>query len=353
MTNKNKEAEGKKIFKIFRIFKRRRDEAEEKETKRGIIGKDLTEEEIKKIRIRAYVLSRKYKYHKLMMAADYETAKVEGREVHGYLYRMFPDEYDWLIENDVLDLACHFAMREFAPEIFTLIENYDFDHAIINVVSLAKRDNFDIYPEFEFEKVIILTQGEPFKSAVHWIENVEWETDDGYNTTVTLAPSNYLNTGFSLWDLPVLVLKDAVGKDKIFFEAKTTAQELVRVHDQVLKTHIYKKRQEEKTMKEKLEESEIKYEQLEERHQYLKDEILTGDTRNAEEKLRDFERRFDKKYQPLRPKYKKMFRALIIITCIFMIIVCCIVLFSPQPQVPIEVPNEAGILIDTLFQRGI
>ena len=90
----------------------------------------------------------------------------------------------------------------------------------------------------------------PFENVVTWLDNQPSVDDDGYKTTVTLAPCNFLNTGFTLWDLPVIILKDAVGMDKLFFDAITDANEITRIRDQLLKKHIYTKRQEEDTTKE-------------------------------------------------------------------------------------------------------
>lgn len=312
---------------------------------------ELTEEEKDRIETVAYALSRKWRYHKLMMAANIETARIEGREVHGYMARMFPD-YEWLFQNDVLDLACYFAMRDYHPEVFNIVKHYDFEHAIINVIPLPEKINFDIYPEFDFDLMIVLTQKEPFENAVHWIENQPWTDEDGYDTTVTLSPSNFLNAGFTLWDLPVLILKDTVGKDRLFFEAKTTAKELVDIQEQLLKKHIYTKRQEESTMIEKVGELEERYEQLEERHQYLKDEIRAGDTTNAEEKLKKFEKRFDTRhYYASKIDYKTIIIGLVILVLIIFLIYGIILIITPPQSASTEIPEYAGLLLNT-FKRG-
>ena len=282
--------------------------------------KILTPEEREELESAGYALSRRFKYRKLMLSADPDRNKKEGREVHGWMKLIFGDRYDWLIDNDALDYAVHYALKYYNPEIFNVLKDYDFDNAIINILHLPEKVHYDIFPDFEFDKVIVLTQGEPFENAVHWIENHEWTDENGYNTTKTLAPCNFLNTGFTLWDLPVNVLKDTVGKDKLFFQALTTAKQITNITDQILKIHIYKKRQEEKTINEKVLEKNIEYEQLEERHQYLKDSIRAGDSRNPEEKLKDFAKKYDKEIRERFIDWKKIIIGISIGILIFTIL---------------------------------
>ena len=310
--------------------------------------KALTPEELDEIDSAAYAMSRKYKYHKLMMAADIERAKIEGREVHGWMQRIFRDRYAWLLDNDVFDYAVHYALKYYNPEVFSVVKDYDFENAIINILHLPEPTNFDIFPDFVFDRFIVLTQDVPFESAVYWIENHPWTDFDGYQTTKTLAPCNFLNMGFTLWDLPVTILKDAVGKSKLFFKAKTTADQIVKAKDQILKTHIYKKRQEEKTKDEKLEESEIRYDQLAKRHQYLIDDIKAGDSRNAEEKLKDFAKKYESKVKGIS-RVKKIVIGVVILIIIILFILAIVSFMIPSISLPPEVPEDPQVLVSNLF----
>jgi len=343
--------EWKDTIKTFREWKNEEKEKQEKGFKKEE-QEILTPEEMEELDSAAYSMSRKWKYNKLMKAANLETAKIEGREVHGWMQRIFHHRYQWLINHDVFDYAVHYALMYYNPEIFCVIKDYDFDNATMNLIHLPERTHFDIFDTFEYDKFVCLTpKGEPFENAVHWIENYPWVGSDGYSTTKTLAPCNFLNTGYSLWDLPVLVLKDAVGMDKLFFQATTTADQITRMNDQILKTHIYKKRQKEKTTDEKMLEMEIKYDQLEERHQYLIDNIKAGDTRNAEEKLKDFAKKYDKETSRNIIDWKKIALGIIIVLLAALVIFGCVYLFAPKPG-PSEIPETARTLTSNLFNRG-
>jgi len=327
-----------RVFKEWRANEKAKQEDGYMEEKQKL----LTPEEREEIDSAAYALSRKWKYHKLMQAADPERAKIEGREVHGWMQRMYRYRYDWLIDNDVFDYAVNYALKYYNPEVFNVVKDYDFEHALVNVIYLPEVTNFDIFPEFGFDKFIVLTQGEPFENAVHWIENHEWIDFDGYSTTKTLAPCNFLNMGFTLWDLPVTILKDTVGKDKLFFEAKTTSMQITEVKDNILKKHIYTKRQEEETSNEKYQELEIRYEQLEERHQYLIDNIKAGDTRNAEEKLKDFAKKFDREISGGFNRYKKVVVGIIIALLTIFVTISIISLVIQKialSRVPVDIPS--------------
>ncbi len=311
----------------------------------------LTPEEREIVEIAGYALSKRYGYHKLMKAADTRgAAKTEGREVHGYMQRMYSiEKYKWLVANDVFDIACDFAWKENQQEIFNVVKNYDFDNAIINVVNLPKEIYFDHYKNSEFDKLIILTQDEPFENVVTWIDNQQWTDEDGYETTASIAPCNFLNTGFNLWDLPVLVLKDAVGMDKLFFEAITDANEITRVRDQLLKKHIYTKRQEEDTINEQLLEKDIKYEQLEERHQLMRDDIRFHDSRSPIEKFEEFNRRYNKQPKLAKANLKKLLIMLAIIALVVIIIVGLTYVFAPRLETT-EIPEGAGLMISSIFR---
>ncbi len=324
-------------------FRKKKNKEETEGKIKGKLG-SLTPEQRKNLLSSAFALSRKYDYHKLMKAADTKgEALIEGREVHGYMQRMFPN-YNWLMENDVFDYATDYALKYDEPAIFNFIKDYDFKNAIINVIHLPKEDTFDLFPNSEFNKVIILTHKKTFENSVYWIENCEWENEEGYITTKTLAPCNFLNMGFTLWNLPVLVLKDAVGMDNLFFEIKTTADQITEVREQLLKKHIYTKRQEEETIDEKLLEKDIRYNQLDERHQYLMDEIETGDPRTAVKKLRDFNKsnyKFDSNYG------KKIVYGIIIIVILGLVIWLLTFLFIPPPTAP-EIPETANLLLSNI-----
>lgn len=340
------------ISKIKAPLSKRKERKKSSEVKERII---LTPEEREEVEIAAYALSKRYGYHKLMKAADTRGAAIkEGREVHGYMQRMYSiEKYEWLVVNDVFDIACDFAWKKNQQEIFNVVKNYNFDDAIINIVSLPKKVCFDKYRESEFDKIIILTQKEPFETAVTWIDNQPWIDDDNYKTTVTLAPCNFLNTGFTLWDLPVIILKDAVGMDKLFFEAIADANEITRMRDQLLKKHIYTKRQEEDTTKEQLLEKDIKYEQLEERHQLMVDDIKFHDSRSPIEKFEEFNKRYNKqtKHYFARANIKKIIILFVIIALAIIIIAGLSFIFAPRPELT-EVPEEVGLMISSIFKGG-
>ena len=302
----------------------------------------------------AYVLSRKFKYLKLMSAAKKESAEIEGREVHGYMERMFRKDYDWLIENDILDLACHLALKDYQPEIYSLIEDYDFPHMERSLVILPNNYAFGHYSEFEFNRIVIYSD-EPLKKDLTWISNFEWETEDGYNTTVSYAHCNLLNMGSPLHDLPVAVVKDAIGKSKLYFKAKTTSEALTKERDEILKERFFKMRQKEKMKNDKIDELEIESRVARKKYSDLKKKMLSRDTSTDEESFKRWEKRYDKSQALENVDIKNVIKniAYVIITIAILIFAIYIftVLFTP-PSTPPELPETARLLRSNIFKRG-
>lgn len=298
--------------KRIKFGKKKKEFTQEKQSK-------YTPEELDELNSAAFVMSRKFRLSLLRKASKLgkEDAGEVGQEVHGWLQLIYHDRYKWLFHNDVFDKAIHYAQLYYDPEVFNIAKDYNFDDAIINIMYLPEKVLFDDYEEFEFDKVVILTQGKTFENSVLWIENVEEIDTDGYRIMKTMAPCNLLSLGFTLWDLPVTVLKDAVGMDLLFFEAKTSAIQITNIHDRILKTFIYSKRQEELQYKDKLEEKDIAYEQLRERYKIYTDKVRVGDQRNTEELIKDFENKYGKVSKKKKITWKK---SLLIVLGIVMII---------------------------------
>lgn len=338
--------------------KKKRKEQQKTQQRTGLFRKvkkkltlELTSEEMEELEIVGYHLSKRFDYLKLMKAADRETAKIEGRGVHGYMKIMYRN-YEWLYQNDVLDIACYFALQEAKLQLFNAVSGYDFEHAIINVIPLPKKVYFDEFPEFPFDSIIILTQGEPYENAVTWIENQPWVDEDGYDTTVTLAPCNFLNTGFVLWELPVIVLKDAVGMDTIFFDGITDAAKLQDTQEQIMAIQIYKLRNKEKTSEGKYKDLQEAYDQLEEKHEFFKAKMRAGDTTDVALKIKRLDKQFDRRNQFKSYNYKKIAIIMIIIfVTVLFITAIGFLIFKMIPQTGPVVPEGTGILLD-LFSGG-
>ena len=281
--------------------------------------KILTKEDSKELEKAGYVLSKRFRLSLLRKASKLganDVGKI-GQEVHGFMLLQYKNRYQWLLDNDVFDRAITYALRYYNQEVFNVIKDYDFENAIINTIILSERSYYDEYEDFDFDKVTVLTQGKTLDESLLWVDNVE-RYEDGFKIMKTIAKCNFLNLGFTLWDRPVLVLKDAVGMDKMFFEAKTNSDQMNNIQDQLLKMHIYSKRQEEITKDEKSLEKDIRINNLREELQYYKDNIKAHDMRNSEEKLQDFAKKFDDDiYNKGKTHWRKIGQiAIIIAVCI-------------------------------------
>jgi len=342
-----------KLRKVMQTFKGLVEKAKQKrEDVEEIEEPELTMAERKRVDLCAFVLSRKFNYDKLMLASRIKTAQFEGREVHGYMIRMFPD-YDWLIDNGVMDRACYLAFKDYQPIIHNFVDNYDFTTMCRSLIILPKKTFFRHFPRFEFGRFVVVSS-KPFKTDVTWLNNYPWETDDGYDTTVNFAPCNFLNMGSPLHDLPVFVLKDAIGKSDLFFQAKTTAEDLTREKDELIRKEVFKLREKEKNSELLVDELKIESKGARRMYYRLKYKMLRRAPYADEKEFEEFEKNEKSKRLPFGGiNYKRIVIGIIITIVIIVLIIGIGLLFVPksvQPELP-ELPGTASLLT-SMFTRG-
>lgn len=335
------------VKRLVGKIKRKREDVEEE-----IEEPELTIAEKKELDFCAFVLSKKFNYDKLMLASRIKTAQFEGREVHGYMIRMFPN-YDRLIQNGVMDRACYLAFKDYQPIIHNFVDNCDFTTMCRSLVKLPKRDYFRHFPRFGFDRFVVVSS-KPFKTDVTWLNNYPWETDDGYDTIVSFAPCNFLNIGSPLHDLPVFVLKDAIGKSDLFFKAKTTAEDLTRERDELIRKEVFKLREKEKNSELLVDELKIESKGARRMYYRLKYKMLRRAPYADEKEFEEFEKKELSKRQPFGGiNYKRIVMGIIITIVIIVLIVGIGLLFVPkpvQPELP-ELPGTASLLT-SMFTGG-
>lgn len=316
---------------------------------------ELTKIEKEKINEIGFILARKFKYYKLKLACDINKADAEAREVHGYMVRRYPDDYEWLIINydHIMDRACYFAFQEYQPVIHNLVDKYDLPNMYGNLVILPeKKAHFKTFPMLEFNRIVVYSEG-PLEKDLTWIDDYPWTTEDYYRTTITFGPCSFLNMGSPLYDLPILVIKDALGKSKLFFQAKTTAEDLTKQKDEIIKQQIFNLRDKLKNKEEIVEELKMERDGHKRRYDNLKYTMLANAPFMEKEDFKRYERREAKRHQFDRINYKKIAIGILIFIAIIALIVLLTFLFAPKPPTSTEVPEEAGLLISNMFKRGI
>jgi len=340
--------------KTIRRIQERIDRIQERKQEQEIVLVKKTKAEEDRLDYAAFVSSRKFKYLKLMSASNEETAEIEGREVHGFMQRTFPD-YSWLMYNNVLDRACFFALQHYQPVIHNYIDEFDFTKMERSLVIFPTEVHFEHYSQFEFKRMIIYSE-EPLEKDLTWIYNYDWIDEEGYDTTVTYAPCNLLNMGSPLHDLPVAVVKDAIGKSKLFFKAKTTAEKLTEQRDETIRNQIFKLREKEKMNDEEIEELKIESAAARQKYSDLKFKMLSRDPSTNDDKFRRWEEKYDKDHEIKRSttiNYKKVFIAVVIAVFMLFMVFMLMNLFMPKtkPTPPNDIPTVANILF-TLIKRG-
>lgn len=284
-----------------------------------------------------------------MLAAKTELAEKEGREVHGFMMWMFHD-YEWLINNGVMDLACYLAHKDYQPVLHNLIDKYDFANASRSLVLLPKKTFFEHFPNFKFDRLVIISD-KPLRQDLTWISNYRWVDDNGYETTVNYAPCNLLNMGSPLHDFPVFVLKDALGRSKLFFKAKTESKDLTMLGDEHIRKEIFKLRDKQRNTESLVEELKIESAGARKKYSDLKYKMLSRDTSTTKEKFQRWEDAYDRRQTVSSVNVGKIVIGIIIVVAIIVIIMGIMTLFVPKPT-PSELPKTARLLVSNWFTSG-
>lgn len=332
MKKKTKEPGKKSIKKMKKVQKKRTHELEKK---RSLLGFQIVRKKPRKIstyrkersikeeaRLNkvGFELSKKFTYSQLVSAIDGRG----GFEVHGFMEKTYLD-YDFLIEKMVLDRACFYAKRDYTPEIINFIREIDIVDCERSVIETSKEIHFENYPEFPFNKLIIYSKG-PFDDAINWLDDYPWELD-GYDTFVTLGPANLGLLGWATWNIPIVLILHAPGKNKAFFDAVISAKDLKNEKTEQLKNFIYQYRTYVNVMEEKIDEIQLESLQYQKLYSDLKRTIMSSSPISTAEEFNSFERNQRKKM----PKFSKK---TILWSIVFMIIVVMLFVIIFQMMIP-------------------
>jgi len=190
--------------------------------------------------------SLRYAYSYLKSAVNAEDAY----GVHGWIKTYFPEEYTWLINNDIFDIACMYAKQMSGkPEVGMIFRGINISKYIATLLILKKEHNFEFYPDLRYDACYVLTP-EPFRSALSWHKENQYELD-GFPTKADVGPGNWKKVGEVTWDRPMYLLLHAPGKDiginEAVAEAKDISAAIVSkqeriIHDLRNKTDLTKKK---------------------------------------------------------------------------------------------------------------
>lgn len=223
---------------------------EEKEEKEGKDGREKETKEKPKGRINkvAWKLSQKFPYTKLAAAESGEG----GLEVFGYLEIHNPD-YQYLLDNYVLDRACYYAKARFEAVIIKKYSFIDLLRLPRSVIELTKEIELENYPSIPFKRIIISHPEKTYESSIEWIENYPY-TVEGFDTHVNFGPANYDLLGFALWNRPWFLLVHAPGEDKFIYKATAKAKDISRKIVSIPEKIIHKLRGEGDLLKKEIDE---------------------------------------------------------------------------------------------------
>ena len=216
----------------------------------------------------AWKLAQIFPYTKLAAAETRDG----GLEVFGYLEIHYPD-YQYLLDNYVLDRACYYAKARFEAIILKKISFFDLQKLPRSIIELPKEIELENYPNIPFKRVIISHPEKTYESSIEWIEDYPY-TIEGFDTHINFGPANYNLLGFALWNRPWLLLVHAPGKDTFIYKATAKVKDISKKIVSVPEKIIHKLRGEGDLLKKEIDELKRDKTSWEEKASDLEQELM-------------------------------------------------------------------------------
>lgn len=238
----------------------------------------------------AFQGSKLFPHHEIVASVDGKG----GYAVHGWLQENFPDEYEDLIDNYVLDRMCYYAKRYYRPEVIKFVRELDLKDMVMTKLNLREDYEFNNYPGLKFRQVIILAN-DITDNAITWIPNYPHEID-GYDVKVNFGPANLGMLGFCLWNVLLCVLLHSPGKNQCLFEAKIKADDINELNDDIKSKVIHQLRTSMTPLEDKLDEVYRDALQSEKKYSDLMKKVETRTPSDIMEDYYQLERRSKRKH---------------------------------------------------------
>jgi len=296
--------------------------------------KENKREDDKKLNEVAEELSEIFTYSQLVSGIDGKGSY----DVHGYMEKTYFD-YDWLIQNMVLDRACWFSKKLNKPEVVKFIRKEDMKDLIPNYIKMSYPVTFENYPNNTFESCYIWDT-EEINSSAYWIDDYPW-TLNGYDTKVSLGPVGLLLLGWAKPDLPIFIIKYKALKNEILMDNILEAKEINKLLIRTFEIHLRKQNSIIGILSNVILEERSKREMKDKMYDNVLKDIKSGIAYNPDEDL--------KKYQkPEKIKISKKTKKWIGIIILILVLIGVIFYFGPLIYEFFNPPIQQPILIDNI-----
>lgn len=245
----------------------------------------LTEEKEKKldkrhqltIRVAKY-LAEKYAYQQLTESAS--SIGIRGLEVYGDLEINYPNEFEWLISDGVLDKACYFAVQKYKPELVNIVDFIDLKKYTKSPVLFKETMIFRTVPDRPFKRAVFYAP-KPLREYIRWIENYVLFIK-GYRTPVILGKCYCMLLGWALPDFPQILITATPKQHQAIYQAQIKSEDLRQDMIDLLQKVVFYYRREAKINEMRVIEAQMDSERMEKRWSHLLDKMESEKTDEPE-----------------------------------------------------------------------
>jgi hypothetical protein len=220
-------------YRLKRLFKKDHFTKIQRQARKAGI-QPITNIGIEKTKKVALELAREFSYFTI---ANIDTETDTVSEVYGYLKVYYTAEFQALIDNNVIEIACFYARRHSRKEIVKFLDGIDLEKLVKTKAYFKRAYTFDNYPNIEFDRAILLAE-KRIKEVLNY--KSKKEDMEGFPVSVKLAPCDFILLGWFNINTPILLVKSVPGEDSLIHRAKIEAKKLRDMEKRIYQKGIHK-----------------------------------------------------------------------------------------------------------------
>ena len=220
------------------------------------------------IRVAKY-LADKYMYQQLIESAS--SVGIRGLEVYGDLEMNYPNEFEWLISDGVLDKASYFAVQKYKPELVNIVDFIDLKKYVKSPVLFKETMIFRTLPDRPFKRAVFYAP-KPLREYIKWIDNYTLYIK-GYKTPVILGKCYCMLLGWALPDFPQILITATPKQHQAIYQAQIKSEDIRQDKIDLLQKVVFYYRREAKINEMMVIEAQMDSERMEKRWSQLLDKM--------------------------------------------------------------------------------
>lgn len=213
-----------------------------------------------------------FQYQQIIEAAS--SNGVRGLEIYGWLETKYPDHWEMLLKEGILDKMAMYSYQNYRPEFVNVMSEIQINEYVKTPVTFSEEiDLGDEYPDRKFRRAVFYAP-KPLREYIKWMNMYELYID-GYKTNVVLGKVSLILLGWALPDYPQILIAYTPSQNQAIFEAQIKAENLSYDIQDLLKKIIFYYRRENEVNKMKVIEAKIDKERFEKRWSHAMDKMET------------------------------------------------------------------------------